>query len=61
VTGQEQSQRNGSYTNGFGYDSAGNPATFWGNASTFNINNQSTANTYDGDGNPTVYGGECLK
>ncbi len=43
------------YANGFGYDSAGNITSFKGQAYTYNADNQDTANTYDGNGNPTVY------
>jgi len=52
---QEQSARNGAYTNGYGYDPSGNPTTFKSLTSMFNVNNQNTAYTYDGDGNPTTY------
>jgi hypothetical protein len=57
---QEQSTRNGSYTNVFGYDAAGNPTTFKGAVRTCNVNNQDTAQTYDNNGNPTLYNGVAL-
>jgi RHS repeat-associated protein len=56
----EQSARNGSYSNVFGYDGAGNATTFKGATNAFNADNQNTANTWDGDGNPTVYQGTSL-
>src|SRR5581483_10622411 len=57
---QEQSTRAGSYTNGFGYDAAGNPTTFKGTAQFFNNDNQNNAFAYDGNGNPTTYNGQTL-
>jgi RHS repeat-associated protein len=56
----ESSTRNGSYSNSFGYDSAGNPTTFKGVGKTYNSKNQLTSGTsyvYDGNGNPTTYNG----
>ncbi len=43
------------YTNPFGYDGSGNITSFKGQAHTYNADNQDAANTYDGNGNPTVY------
>ncbi|HVA89454.1 MAG TPA: RHS repeat-associated core domain-containing protein, partial [Chloroflexota bacterium] len=57
---QEQSTRNGSYTETFGYDAAFNPTTWKGVGQTFNSDNQNSANGYDGNGNPTSYGGSTL-
>ena len=59
---QEQSTRNGGYTNTFGYDSAGNATSFKGVANTYNTKNQQTGTgfTYDGNGNPTTYNGITL-
>jgi RHS repeat-associated protein len=59
---QEQSTRNGGYTNGFGYDSAGNPTTYVGVVQHFNADNQNTASgyVYDGNGNPTTYQGSSF-
>ena len=57
---QESSNRNGAYTNNFGYDTAGNPTSFKGVARAYNVNNQDTANVYDVAGNPTTYGGTAL-
>lgn len=50
----------GGYTNGFGYDGAGNPTTWKGAGQGFNADNQSMASTYDGNGNPTTYRGQSL-
>ncbi len=59
---QESSTRNGSYTNTFAYDNAGNPTTFKGNTNNFNTDNefQQTSFYYDGNGNPCTYKGEWL-
>jgi RHS repeat-associated protein len=57
---QEQSARNGGYTSNFGYDGAGNATTWKGAAKVFNANTQDTAQTWDLNGNPTVYGGVAL-
>ena len=60
---QEQSQRGGGYTNGFGYDPAGNPTTFRGGSpNSFTADNQisGAGYTYDGNGNPTTYKGLSL-
>ena len=59
---QEQSTRNGGYTNTFSYDGAGNPINFKGMAQSYNANNQQTGNgfVYDNNGNPTTYGGTAL-
>jgi RHS repeat-associated protein len=59
---QEQSTRNGGYTNGFGYDSAGNPTNYLGVVQHFNSDNQNTASgyVYDGNGNPTTYAGSSF-
>lgn len=59
---QEQTTRNGGYTDTFGYDSAGNPTSFRGTTKTYNSNNQQIATlmTYDGNGNPTAYNGVTL-
>ena len=50
---QEQSQRNGGYTNTNNYDTAGNPTTLRNQLNMFDADNQNTANHYDGNGNPT--------
>ena len=54
---QEQSTRNGGFTDSFGFDAAGNPTTFKGATKTFNSSNQQTGTgfAYDGNGNPTTY------
>lgn len=59
---QESSTRNGGFTDGFGYDSAGNPTNFKGVTKSYNSNNQETVTgfVYDGNGNPTTYGGTTL-
>jgi RHS repeat-associated protein len=59
---QETSTRNGGFTDGFGYDSAGNPTTFKGVTKTYNSNNQQTGTgfVHDGNGNPTTYNGTTL-
>ncbi len=57
---QEVSTRNGSYTNAFGYDAVGNLTTFKGQGHTYNADNQDSANSYDGNGNPVVYGSNTL-
>lgn len=60
---QEQSTRNGGYTNAFAYDAAGNPTTSRGvSGNTFNPDNQITNGgfAYDGAGNPTTYQGVGL-
>ena len=60
---QESSSRAGTYTNGFGYDAAGNPTTFKGASRSYNTKNQRTSGTsfvYDGNGNPTTYNGTSL-
>jgi YD repeat-containing protein len=59
---QEASTRNGSFTDNFGYDSAGNPTNFKGVGKSYNANNQQTGTgyAYDGNGNPTNYGGTTL-
>src|SRR5688572_16272706 len=51
---QEQSARNGGYTQAFGYDNAGNPTSFRGVTRTFNVNNQENGIVHDGNGNPAV-------
>ena len=56
---QEQSTRNGGYTEGFGYDAAFNPTTFKGGAHTFNLDNHDNAISYDGNGSPTSYNGNA--
>jgi RHS repeat-associated protein len=59
----ESSTRNSGYSNGFGYDTAGNPTTFKGIGKTYNSKNQLTSGTnyvYDGNGNPTTYNGTTL-
>lgn len=60
---QEQSQRGGGYTNGFGCDPAGNPTTFRGGGpNIFTADNQisGVGFVYDGNGNPTTYKGISL-
>lgn len=59
---QEQSTRNGGYTNTFAYDPAGNPLTFKGVTKTYNANNQQTGTgfAYDAMGNPTTYKGAMI-
>jgi RHS repeat-associated protein len=56
---QESSARSGGYTNGFGYDSAGNATTFRNVANIgYNSDNQfsnAAQFQYDGNGNPTTY------
>ncbi len=60
---QESSTRNSGYTNNFAYDSGsygassgvGNPTTFRGTSLSFNSDNQNSANTYNGNGDPTTY------
>jgi len=56
---QEQSARNGAYTDSFGYDAAYNPTTYKGAANTFNSDNQNAAFVYDGNGNPSTNGGSA--
>ncbi len=51
----EQSTRSGGYTRSFLYDLAGNPTTFRGTTSGFNVNNQNSAFTFDKSGNPVSY------
>lgn len=59
---QEQTTRNGGYTDVLGYDAAGNPTSFKGTTKTYNSNNQQTATgmAYDGNGNPTTYNATTL-
>ena len=59
---QETSTRNSGFTDGFGYDSAGNPTSFKGITKSYNVNNQQTGTgfVYDSNGNPTTYGGSTL-
>lgn len=62
---QEQSTRNGSYTNHFVYDGgassgAGNSTSFKGTTHSYNTDNQDTSNIYDGSGNPTTYNSNPL-
>jgi RHS repeat-associated protein len=59
---QEQTTRGGAFTDGFGYDPAGNPTAFKGAARTYNVNNQRAGAgfTHDGNGNPTTYAGTSL-
>lgn len=54
---QEQSARNGGYTNGFGYDGAANPTTMRGTGYTFNSVNENSLWGYDQAGNPTTFHG----
>ena len=56
----EQSNRANGYNLSYGYDAAGNPTTFRGVASGFNVNNQNGAFTFDKNGNPTSYRGVPL-
>lgn len=56
----EQSTRAGGYGRSNGYDAAGNPTTFRGVASGFNVNNQNSAFTFDKNGNPIGYQGVPL-
>jgi RHS repeat-associated protein len=59
---QEQTTRNGSSTNSFGYDSAGGPTSFRGTSKTYNSNNQQTGTgfAHDNNGNPITYNGAAL-
>lgn len=59
---QEQTTRGGSLADTFGYDAAGNPTSFRGQAKAYNANNQQTGASYahDNNGNPTTYGGASL-
>jgi RHS repeat-associated protein len=59
---QEQTTRNGGFTDNFGYDLAGNITSFHGVTKTYNANNQQTGTgfVHDGNGNPTTYGGTSL-
>lgn len=60
---QEQSARAGGYTKPSAYDAAGNLTTIEGVTSlTYNANNQFNAPgmVYDGNGNPTTYGGVAM-
>lgn len=54
---QEQSTRNGGYTEAFGYDGAENATTFKGALQSFNADNQNSADVWDGNGSPTTYSG----
>ncbi|HET6382389.1 MAG TPA: RHS repeat-associated core domain-containing protein, partial [Armatimonadota bacterium] len=54
---QENSSRNGSYSDSFGYDPAFNPTTFKGVTHNFNVDNQDNLISYNGNGNPTSYSG----
>src|SRR6185312_8126240 len=55
-----QSTRNDGISNSFAYDTAFNPTTFRNQTHTFNANNQDTAQTYDGNGNPHLLGAYSL-
>jgi RHS repeat-associated protein len=59
---QEQTTRGSGFTDGFGYDPAGNPTTFRGAAKAYNSNNQQSdaGFTHDSNGNPTSYNGVPL-
>jgi RHS repeat-associated protein len=59
---EELSNRNGGFTDSFGFDFAGNPTTFRGITKNYNSNNQQTGAsfTYDGNGNPITYNGVAL-
>ena len=59
---EELSNRYGSFTDDFGFDSSGNPTSFKGTTKSYNSNNQQTATgfTYDSNGNPTAYNGVSL-
>jgi RHS repeat-associated protein len=59
---QETSTRNGSFTDNFAYDAAGNPTTFKGITKSYNSNNQQTGSgfAHDDNGNPTTYGSTTL-
>jgi RHS repeat-associated protein len=59
---EELSNRYGSFTDDFDFDSSGNPTTFRGTTKTYNSNNQPTGMgfTYDSNGNPTAYNGVSL-
>ncbi len=59
---QESSTRNGGFTDGFGYVSAGNPTSFKGVTKTYNANNQQTGtgSVHDSNGNPITYNGTTL-
>jgi RHS repeat-associated protein len=52
---KETSTRFGGYTDANAYDAALNPTALRGVGATFNYDNQNTAFTYDGNGNPTTY------
>ncbi len=60
------SARFGGYSFGMTYDynsggGLGNPTSNRGTAHGYNADNQDTANTYDGNGNPTTYNGNTLR
>ena len=57
---QEQSTRGIGYTFGYGYDSAGNTTTFKGSTLGFNDDNQNSAFSFNGNGDPVGYGGSAL-
>jgi uncharacterized protein RhaS with RHS repeats len=59
---EELSNRYGSFTDDFGFDSSGNPTSFKGTTKSYNSNNQQTGTgfTYDSNGNPTAYNGVSL-
>jgi RHS repeat-associated protein len=59
----ETSTRDGSYSNSFAYDMAENPTTMRSvSGTTYNSDNQNTTTGYafDGDGNPSTYGGKGM-
>ncbi len=58
---QEASTGPLSYTGNFGYDPSGNATTLSNQGHAYNANNQDTANTYDGNGNPVGYGGQSVR
>lgn len=59
---QEQSQKSGGYTDGFGYDAAGNSTTFKGASQSFNSDNELTGTgmVFDGNGDPSTYKGTAF-
>ena len=58
---QEASTGPLSYTANFGYDPSGNATTLSNQGHTYNADNQDTASTYDGNGNPAGYNGSGLR
>jgi len=59
---EELTTRYTGFTDGFSYDTAGNPTSFLGTSKSYNSNNQQTGTgfSYDSNGNPTAYNGVSL-